>query len=225
MRFVFDARFVAHEHDLWALGEYRSTIEAQLEYLRAQDEVRTMAELVELGLSDDDASRSGAWQRLDDRAERIHPRLFRGPYLVSLWGCYEATFLNVAESIAHERKTPLQHKDIRGESALSRAKKYFEDYLGIAFESDARRGERIADLYVMRNAFAHANGLLKAHNADRQNKIAAVVRRNPTILLDSGFVIPSAEYIDAAYQDVNSSARDLIGRVRGGPAFHAEGID
>jgi len=215
----FDARFVDHKYDLWALGEYLSTMEAQLTYLRDQDRVQTMAELAENGLSADEEARSLALQALDERAEIINPRLFRGPFLVALWGCYEATIINLAERIARERAATIQHHDLRGESILVRLKKYFDSYLGVALDVDAERTERLAHLYVVRNAFAHANGLLRANSARGQYRIEEVVKRNPTISVDSGFVIPSAEYLRDSYRDVSTSARDLISRAEGSAAL------
>ncbi|BAH40769.1 MAG TPA: hypothetical protein DGD08_18190 [Gemmatimonas aurantiaca] len=222
VRFSYDARFSENEYDLWALGEYLDRLEAQLVTLRTSDEARTFAELSAEGLLDDEESRTIAWQGLEERADRVYPRLLRGPFLVALWGCYEATILNVAESIATERKLSLQHRDIRGESAVARARKYFVDYLDIALDKDPIREMRINDLYVLRNALAHANGLVSANSDDGKRRIEAIVGRNPTIELNGGFIVPSAEYLRSAFDDVDSSARDLVQRVRGGPAFRYE---
>ena len=81
---------------------------------------------------------------------------------------------------------------------------------------------RINDLYVLRNALAHANGLVSANSDDGKRRIEAIVGRNPTIELNGGFIVPSAEYLRSAFDDVDSSARDLVQRVRGGPAFRYE---
>ena len=85
-----------------------------------------------------------------------------------------------------------------------------------------RRLARISDLYEFRNALAHANGQFRALTPGKSKALDALLSRYPTNEVEQGYFIPSAEYVAAAFGDVDASLRDLVHRVRGGPAVRIE---
>lgn len=213
----FDMRFVENEYDLWALGEFHSVIEPQLQYLRDQDRVRAMAELAEQGAADDEAW-ALAHQELDERAEHVLPRFFRGPFIVALWAAYESTLVNVADRLAEAREKTLRLADIRGGNLLDRARKYFDGYLDFPLDADAARTRRIADLYQIRNTLVHGNGQLRSRSREQRKILSKVLARYPTLSTERDTLLISAEYTRDILRDVDQSARDLVLRARGRPA-------
>ncbi len=93
-----DFRLTEIEYELWALGQFLEFLEPQIVYLRDQDASRTFAQLRESGWDHDEGEIQLAAQELSERQDYVVPRFMRGPFLVSLWACYEAAVGEVAES-------------------------------------------------------------------------------------------------------------------------------
>src|SRR5688572_8272221 len=119
-----DWRFIEIEYELWALGHLLGVLEQQVEFLRAQDELKTFAELKERGWDHDGAERQLASQELRDRQDYVIPRFLRGPFVVSLWACYESAVREVAEYYQRKRKVELGVRDVRADNELKLLVKY-----------------------------------------------------------------------------------------------------
>ena len=218
-----DWRFVEIEHELWALSQFLPWVEQQIAYLRAQDRIRTEAELVEQGYKWEDGDTQVAFQQIYDRAERIFPRFMRGPFILSLWACFESSVMEVGDYLAREQHRELRLREVRGKDFVDGAVRYYSTVLGVPLDRDTLRLDRIRDLLRVRNAFAHGNGQQRAVPPDKWAALEQAIQRNPEIVVTDGVLVLSAHFLRTAWADVDESVRELVLRVRGGPAVVVEG--
>lgn len=219
-RFTFDPRFIEIEAELWALGQFLPVIEAQIEYLIAQDRVRMEADLAEQGLLWEDPDVQSAFQDHYARANRVFPRFMRAPFIVALCACYETSIEELASAIAEANERSLQLKDIRGSTWPDSARKYFQSVLGIPIDEDAGRVEFISDLFLVRNAIAHANGDTRGMPDSKLARLRQVIQRYPGLIsIDDSLVVLDPAFLKLAFSNVNDSVRALVEYARGGPSF------
>jgi hypothetical protein len=208
-----DLRFVDIEYELWALGHMLRVIEPAIEYLNEADERQTLSELEEAGLEVDEADRDLAWQDVHEKREHVLPRFMRGPLLVAIWAAYESGVTTVADIRAREMGTTLLLKHLR-EGFFERAQRYYGAVLGMPLDDDGQRRERLASLYAVRNAFAHANGRKDTMPADRWDELKRTLA--PSQISDwRGTLVPSHYFVAEAYDDVAASLRSLVSRAKG----------
>ena len=211
----FDPRFIEIEYELWALGHLRTVIEEQIAFLRAQDTLKTYAELKEQGWYHDEGERQLASQELDERQDYVIPRFFRGPFVVSLWASYESAVVEVAGYLGRHSGAALALHDIRARSELKQFRKYFDAVLKRPLDESKERLEWIEDIRVIRHALAHANGQQRAIPDDKWRLVSEVLtRRGRPPDEYRGVVILSETFVREAYEAVNSSLRDLVVRAR-----------
>jgi hypothetical protein len=127
--------------------------------LAAENRRETLGELKENGWDHDPAEVDLAFQEIRDMREFVLPRFVRGPFVVSLWACFESGVNAVAWKMHDELNALSKLNDRRERSFLERARHYFQEVLDLPLEPDHARYERLVDLCVVRNALAHANGL------------------------------------------------------------------
>jgi hypothetical protein len=210
-----DWRFIEIEYELWALGHLLGVLEQQVEFLRAQDELKTFAELKERGWDHDEAERQLASQELRDRQDYVIPRFLRGPFVVSLWACYESAVREVAEYYQRIRKVELGVRDVRADNELKLFVKYFQAVLGEPLDTMPSRLAIIEDLRVVRNAIAHANGQRRAMSDDKWTAVTqALSRRGVQPDEDRGLIVLNAQFLQQAFDTVNDSLRELVSRAR-----------
>lgn len=218
-RFTVDLRFVEIEAELWALGEFLRVIESQVEYLIQQDEVRVRADLREQELPWEDPEVQSAFQEHDARARRVFPRFMRAPFLVALCACYESAVEELARESARVGGRLLQLQDIKGKSWFDAARKYFDAVLLLPLDEDAGRLRQIADLFLIRNAIAHASGQVRGLSASKLDRLKEVLKRHHNrILIEDGLVVLTPAFLEESFANVNASVTALVLSVRGGPA-------
>jgi hypothetical protein len=218
-RFTVDLRFVEIEAELWALSEFLRVIESQVQYLIAQDEVRMRAQLHEQGLPWEDPDVQLAFQEHDARTQRVFPRFMRAPFLVALCASYEAAIEELANAHAKATKRSLLLQDIRARSWFDAARKYFDAVLLVPMDENAERLTAIRDLFVVRNAIAHANGQIRSVPTSKLKRLEEVIRQHSGgISIDDGLVTVESSFLEEAFANVNGSVRALVDKVRGGPA-------
>lgn len=214
----FDLRFIEIEYELWALGQFLKFMEPQIATLQVQDEATTFRQLRESGWDDDEMELQLASQELRERQEFVVPRFMRGPFLVALWACYEAAVTEIASFIQRTKQAGLELSELRGDSLLTRARRYFDAVLLEPLDLDDSRYARLVDLMVIRHSLAHANGQRRAMTPRRWATLSDALTRNGTPADDyRGLVLLSPDYLKAAYSDVNTSLRDLVKRARAMP--------
>lgn len=215
-----DLRYVDIEYELWALGQFLELIEPQIKRLQEQDQAKIFEELRQKGWDHDEYELQRASEELHERQNFVIPRFMRGPFLIALWACYEAGVGELADGRRREIGAKLSMQEIRGGDFLGRARRYFDAVLGIPLDTDEARYARLAELSIVRNSLAHANGQQCWMRKGDWECVSGTLARYGAPPGDSRgvIVIPDA-YLRRAYDDVNSSLLDLVFRVRGGPAF------
>ncbi len=217
-RLHLDFRFVGIERELWALEQFLRVVEPQIGYLRDQDRIRTEAALREARYKWEDPETQEAFQDLDERAESVFPRFLRAPFLISLWACYESAIFEIAAERGQALSSKLRLRDIRGDDFLDGAQRYFDAVLGELLEEDPVRLRTLADLLVIRNILAHANGQARLISPERLRNLKLVLARHPSVVLDDDYLRPSPDLLTTCYAAVEGSLRALVNRIRGGPA-------
>ena len=144
--------------ELATLEEHLEMIERQIASgeSEAQSNFYTQVEALE-------PEDEGEWQLLrnerDYHVEVVLPRVFRNPFLVSLFSVYETSVTEVARLLQKRQQKGIALDDIRGRF-LDRAKKYYREILQFELSKDNERWKHIVMLSQLRNIVAHTNGRL-----------------------------------------------------------------
>lgn len=215
-RFRIDLRFIEIEAELWALGEFLHVIESQVQYLIKQDEVRMRADLAEQHLPWEDPEVQAAFEEHDLRVSHVFPRFLRTPFVVALCATYESAIEELAGDLATSTRRNLRLRDIRANSWLDSARKYFDAVLSIPLDGNTERLRFIEDLFVVRNAIAHANGQVRSIPDSKLRRLKEVGSRHPGVVIGEIVMLDGA-FLEEAYENVNGSVRALVDMVRGGP--------
>src|SRR4051794_32777742 len=101
----FDLRYAEIEYELWALNYMLEVIELAIERFSQDGETKVLEKLRRDGWEADDAERQFAWQEILEIQEHVLPRFMRGPFIVSLWACFEASVRAVARSLQSEAES------------------------------------------------------------------------------------------------------------------------
>jgi hypothetical protein len=98
------------------------------------------------------------------------------------------------------------------------ARRFFGDALQLPLDRDGERWMRLVDLETIRNAFAHANGLEDGMTSEKWHELKRVASRQQTPVLEwHDMLVPPAAFVRSSFEDVASSARDLVARARKAP--------
>jgi hypothetical protein len=210
-----DFRYSEFHYELWALGHMLEVIEPAIESLSQVDEAQTLAELEERGWAHDPAEVDLAYQDIREKREYVLPRFMRGPFVVSLWACFESGVKAVARGLHEELTAPIELRELRGDSFLSQSKTYFQAILELPLDDDTARYARLADLSRVRNALAHANGLREGMSQDEWTKLERTLSQHGVVLDgDRGMLVLPRAYLESAYSDVDASLSSLVERAR-----------
>jgi hypothetical protein len=154
---TIDFRLIEVESELFALDYHLKLIEEQIRNKQAWERMLSQKRIEKQGLTFDDPEWHWEQEGLEDLIEVALPRLFRGPFLISLYAVYESCVTEISGLIQKKKGIHISINDLKGDF-LERAKKYFKDVLKFQVYSDSRSWDRITMLSVVRNAIAHANG-------------------------------------------------------------------
>jgi catechol 2,3-dioxygenase-like lactoylglutathione lyase family enzyme len=210
-----DFRYSEFHYELWALGHMLEIIEPAIARLSEQDEAQTLAELEQRGWTDDPAEIDLGYQDIRDKRDYVLPRFMRGPFLVALWACFESGVQAVARGLHKELSASIELRELRGDSFLARSKRYYQAILGLELDDDQARYSRLVDLYRVRNALAHANGLREGMSEDDWSRLEGTLKRHDVALdMRRGMLVLPRAYLESAYSDVDASLRSVVERAR-----------
>lgn len=212
---TIDFRYVEVEYELWALKHMIELVEPAMVRLSDQDVFETLDELKRNGWDHDEVEVDLAFQDATEKRDFVLPRFMRGPIVISLTACFESSVQAVARAMQQEVGAALALSELRGESFLKRARRYFEAVLGLPLDPDLGRYGRLTDLFLVRNALAHANGLKEGMSLEQWRELELTLSRH-RVDVDNlrGMVVLTRAYVAGAYDDVNASLRDLVTRAR-----------
>lgn len=210
-----DFRFIEIEYELSVLDDYIKLLEEQLGGLIEREQrhfdVKIQKEIYQI----DEAERQVAYQEFYEHTESLLPHFFRNPFLVTLWATFESAIIEIAEYLRTEKRLRLRINDIRGQSFLAQAQKYYDHILNFSLCIKPEPLGRIEMLRILRNAVAHSNSRINAIKSDDdRKKIEAWVNQKIGISLKFQTLIFSEKFIKEAYHIMNETLTDLLGRVR-----------
>ena len=161
---TLDFRLLDIDLELSALDYHLNLIEQQIRNKAAFERILSQKKIKKLGLTSNDLEWHEEQHELDYIVEFLLSRLFRGPFLISLYAVYESGVTEVAALIQKRNKIAISINDLKGDF-LKRAKKYYNVFFK-DFElcSDNGVWQRISMLSDLRNAIAHVNGRIEMLN-------------------------------------------------------------
>jgi hypothetical protein len=216
-----DFRLLETRIELTGLREALQIMESQIQFLGEQRKSQAEAALKALadqGVPWEDGDVHLTIQERDYAVEHLYPRLFRGPFLMTLWAIYESGVKEVARFVKRIKKVELDIDEIRDSDVRGQAKRYFEAVLDVRFASDPARAGDLGKLYKLRNAFAHANGRTASLRSDVRKTVESMIEEGH---LDEslGYVIPTKAYLASACDTVHFELTKLV---EGALAWHDE---
>ena len=208
-----DLRLIDVEMELSALDEHLDLIEQQLKDLKIKAKKILDTEIKEEGLTRNDPEWDCKQRDYEFQVDELYPRLFRCPFLISLYAVYESAVTEIAGLIQKKRGQSLSLNDIRGDF-LDRAKKYYKHILNFVLCIDKTHWEQIVILAQLRHMLAHTHGRLEKRKDDARNKIRKWEKQGIGITLNGGFIIVDAAFANKTFTSVEASLRDLIKRYK-----------
>lgn len=214
-KFTVDWRFIEIEYELWALGQSLTQLEGLVAFFRDNATEQIFLSLKNTGWDQDDAEVQLANQEAAELEDVVVPRFVRGPFLVSLWACFEAGVIEVTNAHSKRARLPLGLGDIRGEGFLEKTRKFYEALVKLPFVDNESHYNTLLDIQRIRHALAHSNGQRRAMSSAAWRRVVDAAKRQDTLVNDyRGFVILTHAFLQRSYDVVNTSLRALISRAR-----------
>ena len=207
-----DFRLLDASIELDALEDHLQLIESQMHRLKKTNRLKVDKYIRSKGLTPDDPEWYGTLQERQDRVDSL-PRLFRGPFLVSLFAAYESIVTEIANLIRDGQSQKITIEDLEGDF-LKRAKKYYQRTLRFELCSQQEIWNRIRMLSALRNAYAHRNGRMDMLTQKVKSQIESCMRQGPGISIHYGYIICDATTVDEIFRAVRGSLDDLISRYK-----------
>lgn len=207
-----DFRLLDLSIELHALEDHLQIIENHVKELARLEEERVSVLARENNWDFDDPEFDFARQECNHRIQFLFPRIFRGPFLVTLYAVFEAGVTEISRLIQSRQKRKLSINDLKGDF-LDRATKYFKHIIEFDLPMDSK-WQHIRRLSEIRNALAHTNGRIDLLNANVRDKIHKWENDGTGIYTDMNFILVNEEFANKTFLDVNAYLRSLIERYK-----------
>ena len=209
---TLDFRLLGVSMELVVLERHLDIIEKQIEQGRktAGDQVRIKSEGLDPDNPDDAAEHSLLIQERNFEVDFVHPRVLRGPFLVTLLAVYESAVTEIARRIQKSRDTRVSLDDIRASDFLSQSKKYYEGVLQFELSTSNKRWQRIILLSKLRNVIAHANGRLETIGVKKAEELL----KWPSVSEELDCIVVSDVFLRETFGAVKDDLEDLVERYK-----------
>ena len=206
------------KEEFWALQDYLRLLENQIpNVIAAQEEYHKERER-EIILNNPDEIECDLDISLNDQdnnfiVEEVIPRLFRSPFVVMLWASFEIGMITIARVIQEECNlaVPFDSEYHRKKPFITRVRKYFRDELKFALPISEQDFGELEKLRVLRNAIAHAGGLVQSANSKDRIKIQQWLRIDSGIRSNfDGYLVFSREFLEKNLQFVKNCMYNVI---------------
>lgn len=148
-------------------------------------------------------------QELYHKVDIFYPRLFWGPYLISIFSVFESCTEELTEYIRENTGCKLKLDDLNG-SLLEKLKLYYASVLNINYFIDNPAWKNLTDLCKVRNCFAHSNGRFSILKPNKHEKvILKLVKQNIGISEFSGVVVINSDFVSGCLESVFKVINDL----------------
>ena len=146
---------------------------------------------------------------IDEAAEQRIPGYARMSAVVLLWGVFEITVSDMARYLARREAVSLKLRDIRKDSFLKQAQKYYKYILGIQLpwtELQKREAQALCDI---RNAIAHRYGQFTDATVEQKESFRRKIYGIPNVELPGSQLVISREYVQSASELVFTMLENL----------------
>jgi hypothetical protein len=209
---VIDFRFLEINTELNSLKDLLETIKQQEKKL---SEIR-LEEVNKYLISISPNDVESEWDVLRDeylyRTEHLYPKSFRGSFLVGLWATTESALQELANFVQKKKDIKLKLNDIRGD-IIERLEKYFNQVLHFELFSEQAM-ERLREIYLIRNCFAHANGRIDALKENDKRIIQKRNEDNSIYQEDQGYILLEMGYLEDINNFISVELQQLINRIK-----------
>lgn len=214
MKINIDFRLLDVTSELHVLEDYYYIIEKQILQLSSAaksslDEYRRKE-----NLTPEDGEWHIAGQEYDHKVEVLLPRLFWGPFIVSLYAVLETSVIEIARLIQQTQKQRISINDQSGRDFLERAKRYYNLVLKFELPGDKIVWHHLDNLTQIRHAIAHANGRLDMSKDKVRKKIEALEKKNIGISSDYNYLLVDSSFAKESLSAVSSVLQCLVERYK-----------
>ena len=206
-------------HEVFALEDYLATMEEHISHIQRSQKRKLNAYIKKEKLTPDDSEWHEAIQEYYHWVDFLLPRFFRGPFLVSLYALYESVVTEIADLIHTKQPRLKRFSSFRSREKLSflkRARKYYDEILGLELCPDETTWYRLTVLSELRNAVAHANGRVEMLRPEKRSVVQSLVHSIPDIDIHSGYITFGKAFVSDTAYIVISDLRRLIDNNREG---------
>jgi hypothetical protein len=201
--------------ELGMLRSYSELLEEHLNYAieRERAAFQTRLQANPLVIQDEEgwAVHQAELDELDYKLDVYLPRLFRGPFIVTLWGLFESVVLKLADLLKNKQGQALSITDFGG-GILVQTRKYYDHILHFEL-CDSRGWERLRHLYLLRNAFAHSNGYLEMiRNPDKVKKLRKLITRRHGLSEALGHILMTKEFVAGEHTMIEEIVQGMLHR-------------
>lgn len=197
-------------YELWAVRAYIDALEQHLPHVQDQTRLRSEAQLARRSHSLEREEISAHYDEIDEVVERIIPRFFRGPSIVTLWALYESSLSDLASYAQKREGAKLGLKDIRAHNFREQTEKYFSSVLGWELYPSPNLRQRIMTIQELRQLFAHDNGRLASLSKDKMAKLKHLIDNTSGVEIDGDFLNLSPDFLRDSLQAVDSVVTTMI---------------
>jgi len=206
----YDLRFAEMFYELYALEDYIDSIESQLPVLIEKEKEKAYQNMPEY----DSIEWHQREQSLYALIEDVIPRYFRNPIVVTLWAIFESAIIEIAKEIKDQQGLPITLDDITGDF-LERTNKYFNHIIKFPIDVRGSSWQHFRKFYLLRNAFAHANGRLdNIKNQDKLKNILGLDKENAEVMITDVNIICSPNFIKNTLRVVLDFLRNITEKVK-----------
>jgi hypothetical protein len=214
MKIDIDLRLIEVSFELSALEDHLKLIKKHITYHQEKEKLLLHTEIRGKKLTPDDPEWHEAYKIFDNKIDLFFPRIYRNPFLVSLYSVYECAVIEIAKLIQKKRELALSLDDIRGKNFLERSEKYFKHVIHFDLYNNAEDWGQIKILSILRNAIAHTNGRIEMLKNDTKEKIQEWRKKKIGIEDNGGYIIISEDFLYKTLYHVKNSLSDLVERYK-----------
>lgn len=208
-----DFRLLDIDLELFALDYYLNLIEEKVRNKEADERLKSQQRIKNSNLTPDDLEWQEQQHELNYIVDFLLPRIFRSPFLVSLYAVYESAVTEIAKLMQEKRGIAISIKDLKGDFP-DRANKYYNHVITFPLCTIKLEWDRIKMLSDLRNAIAHANGRIEMLKPVTKKKITNWEKQKIGISSINGFIVIGEGFLIDTFSLVRTSINDLVERFK-----------
>lgn len=154
------------------------------------------------------------------------PRMMRNPVLIASWSLYESCLVDIGYffkkhlvlpySLTDDGKSVPEgiRKQWRKWDVVKRARHFFSANLAFDAIPNEETERELQDLRLLRNILVHSGGKRSLEKPGLWDTLVAISRRTTGLDVDTGFVVPTPEYVRNQIDLVDKAATHVIAKAR-----------